>query len=214
MIDAATGKTLETIFTFQRKIIDKKNIATNNVNFVVFPNSSAVKSVYMALQGPVSSFEKFVQPSHIQIENVAPHAMFGDIGGAFNGKSLQTGLYRITATPYAGENGTGNGGFGRIFEFEIIDTSFMLRTPALTVEDSSNFTIYPNPATGSTTLQAKDKQRIQRTVVFDIFGKKAREYLGSAGPQNTIDLSGLVQGLYFVQIQTDQGMETRKLVVK
>ncbi len=213
MVAADSGDILETIFVFNKMVIDKKDMATNNVNFVVHSNTPAIKSVYMALQGPVSSFETFVAPSHIQIENVAPYAMFGDVAGAFNGKSLPVGLYRITATPYAGEHASGSAGFGRRFEFEIIDTSFLLKNPVLAA-DGNAVSLFPNPATGKTILQANNEQRIHKTVVLDIFGKKVREYSGLSNAEKTIDLSGLHKGLYFVQIQTDQEVVTKKLVVK
>ena len=213
MVDAASGEHLETIFVFDKKTIDKKNIPTDNVNFVVYPNTPAIRSVYMALQGPVDSFENFVPPSHIQIENIAPHSMFGDLDGVFNGKSLQPGMYRITATPYSGENGTGNGGFGRRFDFEIIDSSTFLKTPLL-AEGGEEIILFPNPSKNSITLKSNDEVKLQKVSVLNIFGQEVRSYDSLVNSNQIMDVSGLPNGLYFVQIATEKGKITKKLLVQ
>lgn len=213
MVDASSGQNLETIFVFDQKTIDKKETPVTNVNFIVIPNTSAIKSVYMALQGPVDSFEKFVPPSHIQVENIAPHAMFGDINGVLNGKSLGVGMYRLTATPYTGENGTGNGGFGRRFEFEIIDSTTYLKTPVATERENA-VSLYPNPSNNRAMVKVKEGEVIQKAVVLDIFGKQVREYSSSAVSEQSLDVSGLAKGLYFVRIFTGSGEITKKLVVR
>ena len=212
MKDAASEDNLETIFVFDKKTIDKKDINTNNVTFVGFPNTSAIKSVFMALQGPTDSFEKFVTPSHTQIENIAPHAMFGDVGGVFNGKALGVGMYRITATPYAGENATGNAGFGRRFEFEIVDSTTFLKKPLQA--DNNTIALYPNPSGGKATIKASDSKIIDRTLVFDVFGKKVREYSNQFASEQAMDLTGLPKGLYIVQINKGKKQVTKKLVVQ
>ncbi|HMB62317.1 MAG TPA: T9SS type A sorting domain-containing protein [Eudoraea sp.] len=212
MVDASSGENLETIFVFDQKTIDKKDTPANNVNFIVIPNTSAIKSVYMALQGPVDSFEKFVQPSHIQVENFAPHAMFGDINGVLNGKSLGVGMYRLTATPYSGENGTGNAGFARRFEFEVIDTSSFLKSPVVTGQGPA-ISLYPNPSNSLTKLKVKEGEVVKKAILMDIFGQQVRDYPGSAASEQSLDVSGLAKGLYFVRIITATGEVTKKLVV-
>ena len=213
MFDAASGEHLETIFVFDQKIIDKKTIPTDNVNFVVYPNTPAIRSVYMALQGPVDSFEKFVPPAHIQIENIAPHSMFGDSDGVFNGKSLQPGLYRITATPYSGENGTGNGGFARRFDFEVIDSSTLLKTP-LVAGHGDDIILFPNPSQNRITIESNKEIKLQKVIVLDIFGQKVREYNNDFGSKQELDLSGLPKGMYFVQINTSGEQQTKKIIVQ
>ena len=213
MVDAGSGEPLETIFVFDKKTIDKKDTSTELVNFVVYPNSSAIKSVYMALQGPVDSFETFVPPSHIQIENIAPHAMFGDLSGVFNGRSLEPGMYRITATPYSGESGTGNGGVSRRFEFEIVDSSIFLKTPSEAGRDDQ-IILYPNPSQNKIFVKTDNEFVIQKASVLNIFGQEVRSFDSPLTFKNTLDVTGLPKGLYFVQLATQKGEIIKKLVVK
>jgi uncharacterized protein len=59
-------------------------------------------------------------------ENVLPYALFGDNNGNLNPWTPAVGSYTLTATPYAGANGTGTTGVPHTRSFTVVDN-----TPAL-----------------------------------------------------------------------------------
>ena len=207
LYDANTDKSIANLFTYNKAVFDKKNMNLDNVNLVVNPFSfiHSIKSVYMALQGPVSNFNNYVAPPFTKIENVAPFALFGDVDGDFYGESLSVGNYKLYATPYAGNNATGNAGFGRVFEFEIIDTSTSFTSKTM---------IYPNPANKMTLVKTEGKTAIFKTVVLDLTGKIVKDYSKSIDSEQAIDVSGLKKGIYVVQIFTGNERITKKLLVQ
>jgi aminopeptidase N len=72
--------------------------------------------------------------------------------------------------------------------------------------------VYPNPTTGELKI-TNYKLRITNVEVFDVFGKK-REGIKARKHEGEIDvnISHLPVGSYFVQIQTDKGTITRKII--
>ncbi len=216
MVDADTKNTLASLFTFNKTQIDKAYIDTNNVNILVEPSTEFIKSVYLALQGPADNFNSFVWPSHTMTENVLPFALFGDLNGDLNGKSLAVGNYQLTATPYTGINGTGKAGYGQRFEFEIIDTSVTEKTIGQGLIGPVNIgaQVFPNPAFGSTTIKVADGARDWKVTVVDVYGKNIRTYSDIGSPEKTIDLGDLPKGIYFVQINEGNTTTTKKLIVQ
>ncbi|MDR0438577.1 MAG: M28 family peptidase [Bacteroidales bacterium] len=67
--------------------------------------------------------------------------------------------------------------------------------------------IYPNPTTGKLNLKTGGR-RIKNIEVFDTFGKKVLEQKR----QNEIDISTLPNGVYVVQITTENEVVTKKIV--
>ena len=83
----------------------------------------------------------------------------------------------------------------------------------LTVEENElvDFSMYPNPA--SDIVQLKFPVGIENTKVeiFDILGKQIKVNLSE---ENTIDVSKLPSGAYFVSINADDTKVTKKLIIK
>jgi hypothetical protein len=75
-------------------------------------------------------------------------------------------------------------------------------------EDQSQLSIYPNPSTGEVVLTSNSSIE-QEVNVFDAFGKLCATIMKSSTSKQ-IDLSYLVEGVYFVQVEN----EVRKLVIK
>jgi len=70
------------------------------------------------------------------------------------------------------------------------------------------FTMYPNPAKTTVTLSAR--QNITSVRITDMVGKTVR-LLRPFAPQETIDLSGILSGLYLVEVTTAGGTTVAKL---
>jgi len=83
-----------------------------------------------------------------------------------------------------------------------------LSTPS--VEDTF-FTMYPNPTTG--TLQIESKQVLSQVIVYNLVGQKVKTFDMQAD-QNSIDISELKTGSYFVNVQSTTGNNYTKLIVK
>lgn len=76
---------------------------------------------------------------------------------------------------------------------------------------NSHYAIYPNPTTGIVTIEAKDS-KVAQLSVFGIDGKLVRT--GSFEGKYSLDMSAQEKGVYFIQLRSDNKVETSKLVVK
>ncbi|MCQ2284164.1 MAG: T9SS type A sorting domain-containing protein [Bacteroidales bacterium] len=72
------------------------------------------------------------------------------------------------------------------------------------------FSILPNPTTGKVTI-AHDYDYIQQLFIYDAQGKQL-ESLSIQDIKADLDLSQYHSGLYFIQIRTDEGLYTQKLI--
>lgn len=75
------------------------------------------------------------------------------------------------------------------------------------------FKMYPNPVNGQVTIQLPSQVNKAGISVFDYLGKLLIKKTIYA-PNNTLDVSNLSAGVYFVRIQTDAQVGTKKLVVR
>jgi len=69
--------------------------------------------------------------------------------------------------------------------------------------------IYPNPTRGELKIES-GKLEIKDVVIFDVFGKIQR--IGNLKTENSIDISHLSAGIYFVKICTEVGEVVRKVL--
>jgi hypothetical protein len=75
--------------------------------------------------------------------------------------------------------------------------------------ETSGVNIYPNPTSGELTIEMGDmRYEICDIEIFDVFGKKV-SHLTISHP---ISISGLPAGIYFVRIQTETGVITKKII--
>jgi phage FluMu protein gp41 len=75
----------------------------------------------------------------------------------------------------------------------------------------SAFKMYPNPSSGI--LNIDSEYRIKKVVVFDINGRMI-DAMPSDSQQITLDVSGFQNGVYFVSLQTDGGLFSKKLIIQ
>lgn len=84
-------------------------------------------------------------------------------------------------------------------------------TTAPKIDGKQGFSIYPNPATNFYYIDNKRNIPIVNIVLMDQMGRKIANYKGT---QQKIDVSQLAEGVYLLQIQTNSGLESKKIVVK
>jgi len=80
----------------------------------------------------------------------------------------------------------------------------------------AQFSLYPNPSKGSFTLQFKDLSNSVFVEIFDVTGKTIYEnnFSQSANLTQVINLDKPSSGVYFVNIKSDKGLVTKKLIIE
>jgi len=76
-----------------------------------------------------------------------------------------------------------------------------------------NGTTYPNPTNGVVYINMNDKTNIKSISVTDISGKVVLSKLDLNTSFTSLDLSSLKDGYYFLQLDTDLGVATQKVVL-
>ncbi len=81
----------------------------------------------------------------------------------------------------------------------------------------SGFALYPNPGTGLFRLESKLNQQIQSVTVFSAYGQVLHQY-GSRyvqkGETIEIRLEGQAPGVYYLQVQTEGKMVSKKIMLQ
>ena len=78
---------------------------------------------------------------------------------------------------------------------------------------SNEFTMYPNPAKSFISLSVNTLMGAGSIVVTDLYGKTLKTQALSMGT-NTVNVSNLSKGMYFVSTITNEGKTAKKLVVE
>ncbi len=77
-----------------------------------------------------------------------------------------------------------------------------------------NFTIHPNPTTGELTITSAGNG-ISNIEILDVTGRKLSSHpLVIPSSYQKFDLSNLNKGIYFIKIDTNQGVIIKKVVKK
>jgi len=77
-------------------------------------------------------------------------------------------------------------------------------------ENEINVSIYPNPATNSLNISSKSK--ISNVKVLNYLGQTIDNFYVK-GVEVTINTSAYNSGIYFIQIETEKGISTQKIVI-
>lgn len=102
-----------------------------------------------------------------------------------------------------------NGGNGDGHAVNTFTTSFTLDLVAFLIE--MDVILYPNPASNIVNIKPNDGVIIQSIQLYDVSGKKINISLSN---NNTFNVSQLSEGLYILNIYTQNGSVTKKLIVK
>ncbi len=76
---------------------------------------------------------------------------------------------------------------------------------------ADNLKMYPNPTTDLVTFEASNGIEISKIEVFDVFGKKMKTL--SSIVNNTLNVSHLQSGLYFMSITVNEATIIKKLII-
>ena len=80
---------------------------------------------------------------------------------------------------------------------------------------SNNMLIFPNPANSTIQISLQNTSETLNSVsITDILGKNIRTMKVATGYQTNIDIADLSQGVYFVEIITQNGLKQTKKLIK
>lgn len=124
-----------------------------------------------------------------------------------------SGLTGVTSCKLAFRYFVTNGGpTGSNSDIIGIDALSVDRT--LSTDDffAKNFSVYPNPSTGILNLASKNNTAINTIQLTDLNGRVVRNINANSVSETQINISDLTSGLYFLNVQTDSGSGTTKVV--
>ena len=101
--------------------------------------------------------------------------------------------------PYNNGNGNGSG------HVRVYDISNLLSNNEFVLE---NFNIYPNPTSDILNISLENNLVLENVTIYNNLGQIVK-----TANKNVIDVSELAKGLYFVEVTTNQGKATKKVVV-
>lgn len=89
-------------------------------------------------------------------------------------------------------------------------TTFLEDCNAVSEFEESFVSLYPNPTYGVIKIEAEN---IQNVSIYNVFGKLVFEKNVNGNSLN-YDFGDNESGIYFIRIETQQGVETKKVTVK
>jgi len=126
----------------------------------------------------------------------------GEFSGDQSGRSVSLssdGMRLAIGAPYNGVNGK-NSGHVRVY-----DISGILSTNEFV---SQNFNIYPNPTSDILNINFENNLVLQEVTIYNNLGQMVK-----TATENVINVSSLAKGLYFVEVTTNQGKATKKVII-
>ena len=93
---------------------------------------------------------------------------------------------------------------GMMGQFTVVDSS--LGIPEILAE---SVRVFPNPSFDYVNIEISDTNSIQSISLFDVSGKKILSYFDNP---KRLDVSQLHSGLYFLKIETNEGILVKKLI--
>jgi uncharacterized repeat protein (TIGR01451 family) len=106
------------------------------------------------------------------------------------------------------------------YNLAIITNTFhtqFVATLAVDEFENGSFVFYPNPASNFVTISLKDNSNsISSITVYDLLGKMIlQKTANDAVTTDTVDLSSVNSGIYFIEVQTENNTKVvKKLIVK
>ena len=80
------------------------------------------------------------------------------------------------------------------------------------LNNSTAVNIYPNPFDSQTTIGFSEEQKNITLKIMDVVGKEIKT-INFSGRQLIIEKGEMPAGIYFLQIQTEQGITSKKLII-
>ena len=79
--------------------------------------------------------------------------------------------------------------------------------------EKASIHIFPNPTTGELKIESS-RFKVQSVEVFDVYGRNLTPHTPYPTPLTTINIFHLKSGIYFIKIETETGVITKKVIKK
>lgn len=141
---------------------------------------------------------KNISGNWVQIGNDFDGTATSDVFGISVSLSSSGNIIAIGASTHTKMNFSGY--------IKVFDISNLLSSNSFVLE---NFNIYPNPTTDILNIELKENLSLEKVLIYNISGQLVKET-----SERTINVAGFVKGIYNVEVLTNQGKATKKIIVK
>ena len=201
-----------------------RETATNstNIDFRAVHGASDAPTVDVIARGvatlvenaPYAAITNYISvPAADYILDVTPgndnSVIVASYNAPFNGLAGQSAVVLASGflAPAANQNGQAFTLIAVLADGTVVTLS---NTVGITeINKNDNIVIYPNPANDNINIDVKNYNEI---IITDISGKVVMNLDSASTQNNTIDISNLSNGIYFVTIKSDRQLITKKLI--
>ena len=99
-------------------------------------------------------------------------------------------------------------------QFALLIDDYKVTAATLSTNDffTTNFSVYPNPSTGLVNVASKNNMAINTIQITDLNGRVVKNVNTKGVSETQINISDLTTGMYFLNVQTDSGSGTTKII--
>ena len=148
------------------------------------------------------------------INTVEPYSTYALVGEVIRGIGNVYFLYPLHSTcdPWPGPIRCYDN-TETIIRFDTIpcDTTYQYYDLVNSYKYNNFIEIFPNPATSFITINIKEGIPIEKAIIYNHLGQKA---LVAVPVNNTVDVSKLKPGIYFIEVATNESRIRTKMVIK
>ncbi|UOK41674.1 MULTISPECIES: T9SS-dependent choice-of-anchor J family protein [Flavobacterium] len=116
---------------------------------------------------------------------------------AYNGQTIRIGIHCLSSDQL----------MFMVDDFRVTGT-----TMSTTDFASFEFSVYPNPSNNIVTISNNENIKINKVVVTDIKGRTVKILSIDGVSKTKVDISDLNAGVYFMSINTNQGIATKRII--
>lgn len=179
----ATGSSLS---VYVKSLSNSYGLEKYKIGVYVGSGTPTVDADFVILSGPLTL--------------TAPYAVWSERVqslSAYDGQTIRIGINNRTEDAY----------MFMVDDFKI--TAATLSTSDFT---SSKFSVYPNPANNVVSITNSANIQISKVAITDINGRTVKSLTLNGVTESQINISDLNAGVYFMNIDTNEGTATKKMI--
>ena len=103
--------------------------------------------------------------------------------------------------------------YGTEYDDDVSTEFGMMGSNSIAEADFGHVSIYPNPSEGTVFVEVQKADELTGISVLDMVGKTVAEFTSLQSTKTTLDLRHLVDGVYHVNLHSNRGIVTKKVVL-